>query len=143
MRSRFPEAGGWSVRRVAAEVAAATTSIVDGAEFWELPYWVAQVIDGGKTGRANTAFQAALLRDTSGNPFRPVTLDPALLRWNDGAIPKQASAIYEGQAFDRLPSLANTLEEAGCGDAEILAHCRSGTVHIRGCWLIDALLGKS
>ena len=35
-----------------------------------------------------------------------------------------ARAIYDGRRFDELPILADALEEAGCTDAAILAHCR-------------------
>jgi hypothetical protein len=27
--------------------------------------------------------------------------------------------------------------------ADILAHCRRGGEHVRGCWAVDLLLGKS
>jgi hypothetical protein len=86
--------------------------------------------------------EAAFLRCILGNPFRPVTLDPAWLAWNDGTIQKLAQAIYDDRAFDRLPVLADALEEAGCDNAEILNHCRQLGEHVRGCWLVDLLLGK-
>jgi hypothetical protein len=35
------------------------------------------------------------------------------------------------------------LEEAGCHDTDILAHCRGPGPHCRGCWVVDALLGKT
>ncbi|HTU88816.1 MAG TPA: hypothetical protein VMF69_01855 [Gemmataceae bacterium] len=54
-----------------------------------------------------------------GNPFRSVTIDPAWLTWNDATIPKLAQAIYDERAFDRLPILAEALEEAGCTNADI------------------------
>jgi hypothetical protein len=41
-----------------------------------------------------------------------------------------------------MPALADALEAAGCTDAEILAHCRSGDEHVRGCWVVDLLLEK-
>jgi hypothetical protein len=81
--------------------------------------------------------QAILLRDVFGNPFRPVTIDPSWLAWNNSTIPNLAQGIYEERAFDRLPILADALEEAGCNDADILAHCRSGGDHVRGCWAVD------
>ena len=88
--------------------------------------------------------QAHLLRDVVGNPFRSAAvLNPSWLAWNDGAIRKMAQAIYDARAFDRLPLLADALEDAGCTDADILAHCRSGGEHVRGCWVVDLLLGKS
>src|SRR5262249_10331585 len=57
--------------------------------------------------------QAALSRDIFGNPFRPVAIELVWLAWNDGTIPKIAQAIYDDRAFDRLPVLADALEEAG------------------------------
>jgi hypothetical protein len=87
--------------------------------------------------------QAALLRDIAGNPFRPAApLAPAVLAWNGGTVPKLAAAIYEERAFDRLPVLADALEDAGCTDADILGHCRAGGEHVRGCWVVDLALGK-
>ncbi len=65
------------------------------------------------------------------------------LAWNDGAIPKMAQAIYDDRAFDRLPILADALEDAGCDNQEILDHCRSNGEHVRGCWVVDLILGKS
>ena len=70
-------------------------------------------------------------------------LDPSWLAWNDGAIRKMAQAIYDARAFDRLPLLADALEDAGCTDAAILSHCREPGEHVRGCWVVDLLLGKS
>jgi hypothetical protein len=53
-----------------------------------------------------------------------------------------APGIEEEQAFDRLPVLADALEEAGCTDADILSHLRGPGPHVRGCWVVDLLLGK-
>ncbi|OWK42401.1 hypothetical protein FRUB_04479 [Fimbriiglobus ruber] len=53
-----------------------------------------------------------------------------------------AQAIYTDRAFDRLPILADALEEASCDNPDLLNHCRSETVHTRGCFAIDLLLGK-
>ena len=84
-----------------------------------------------------------LLRDIFGNPFRIPRIDPAWQIWNEATIPRLAQAIYDERAFDRLPILADALEEAGCTDAVILAHCRQPGEHVRGCWVVDLLLGKS
>ncbi len=83
-----------------------------------------------------------MLRDIFGNPFRPVALDSSLLAWNDGTVRKMALVTYDERAFDRLPLLADALEDAGCSEAEILAHCRGPGPHVRGCWVVDLLLGK-
>jgi hypothetical protein len=92
---------------------------------------------------AEGIFQANLLREILGGPFRPVTLDPAWLAWNDGTVPKLAQAIYGNRAFDRLPVLADALEEAGCTNADLLAHCRGPGPHHRGCWAVDLILAKN
>jgi hypothetical protein len=83
------------------------------------------------------------LRDVVGNPFQPMAVNAAWLAWNDRGIQKIAQHIYNDHAFDSLPVLADALEEAGCTDAAILAHCREPGPHVRGCWVVDALLGKS
>jgi hypothetical protein len=96
-----------------------------------------------KTYLAEQGEQAHLLQDIFGKPSRRVTIPRALLAWNDDTIRKLAQAIYDERAFDRLPILADALEESGCQDPDILGHCRSGGEHVRGCWVIDLLLGKS
>jgi hypothetical protein len=91
--------------------------------------------------RMNAAL-ALLLLDIFGNPFRPVSTASHWYTWNEGTIIRLAKGIYEERAFDRLPVLADALEEAGCTNADILNHCRSPGPHVRGCWVIDLLLGK-
>ena len=86
--------------------------------------------------------QFALLRDIFGNPFCPVTVEPLWLAWNDSCVSRFAEGIYADRGFDRMPILADALEDAGCDDADMLAHCRSGGEHVRGCWGVDLLLGK-
>jgi hypothetical protein len=89
------------------------------------------------------ATQAALMRCIFGNPFRPVTLDSAWLAWNGGTVRQLAEAIYNEHAFDRMPILADALEDAGCQDEQVLEHCRGQEPHVRGCWCVDLLLKKS
>jgi hypothetical protein len=84
--------------------------------------------------------QCHLLRCIFGNPFQPVTLDPA---WLTPRVLKLAQSIYEERAFERMPEWAAALEGAGSHDAEIVSHCRQAGPHVRGCWVIDAILGKS
>jgi hypothetical protein len=91
---------------------------------------------------AEASFQAALLRDIFGNPFRPAGIVPSWLRWNNQTIPRISQSIYEEQAFDRLPILGDALEEAGCANADLLGHCRGSGPHVRGCWAVDLLLAK-
>ena len=80
-----------------------------------------------------------LLRCIFGNPFRPVAFDPL---WRTETAVALAAGIYADRAFDRLPILADALEEAGCDHADVLTHCRGPRPHARGCWVVDAVLGK-
>jgi hypothetical protein len=89
---------------------------------------------------AEESAQAHLLRDVVGNPFRPLTADPA---WLTSTVVALAEGIYAERAFDRLPILADALQDAGCDNAEVLDHCRGPGPHARGCWVVDLLLGKS
>jgi hypothetical protein len=91
---------------------------------------------------AEARAQTFLLRDICGNPSRTISIDPILLAWNDSTVSKIAQAIYDERAFERLPILADALEDAGCGDADLLRHCREPGEHVRGCWAVDLLLGK-
>jgi hypothetical protein len=89
-----------------------------------------------------TVVQAILARDVFGNPFRSASFDSGWLTWNEGSVPKLAKTIYDDRRFDLMPILADALEEAGCDDATILDHCRGPGPHVRGCWVVDLLLGK-
>jgi hypothetical protein len=88
---------------------------------------------------AELAEQCALLRDIFGNPFRPTTLKPG---WQTPAVIALAQSIYEERRFDELSVLADALEEAGCTDGAILSHCREPGDHVRGCWVLDLILGR-
>jgi hypothetical protein len=85
---------------------------------------------------------AELVREVFGNPFRKAKIKWAWLACNDGIVAKLAQAIEEERAFDRLPILADALEDAGCTDADLLDHLRSPGSHVRGCWALDLILGK-
>ena len=84
--------------------------------------------------------QCEWLRCLFSNPFRPVAFDPA---WRTETAVGIARGIYEERAFERMPILADALQDAGCDHPDILAHCREPGVHDRGCWVVDLLLGKS
>jgi len=84
--------------------------------------------------------QAVLFRDIFGNPFRSIALNPT---WLTSTVTMLAESIYQERAFERLPILADALEDAGCHNAEMLSHCRNGGEHVRGCWCVDLVLGKS
>jgi hypothetical protein len=87
--------------------------------------------------------QCAALREVAGNLFRPVTLDPAWLARAGGAVLLLARLIYDNDQFADLPYLADALEDAGCTDEQLLAHCRTPGAHRRGCWAVDLLLRRA
>jgi hypothetical protein len=96
-----------------------------------------------------SALQANLLREIVGNPFRSLALDPAWLAWNGGTVQKLAEAAYQERSLPegtldlaRLAVLADALEDAGCTDTELLSHLHGPGPHVRGCWVLDLLLGK-
>jgi hypothetical protein len=95
------------------------------------------------------AASAALLRDIFGNPFRRVRVESAWLAWQGGIVPRLAQAAYEHRHLPeghldpaRLAVLADALEDAGCQDDELLGHLRGPGPHVRGCWVVDQLLGR-
>jgi hypothetical protein len=63
-------------------------------------------------------------------------------KWLAPKVIEMAQRVYNDRAFDQMPDLAGALEEAGCHDADIVGHCRKRAPHVRGCWVIDAILGK-
>jgi mannitol/fructose-specific phosphotransferase system IIA component (Ntr-type) len=86
--------------------------------------------------------QAELLREVFPAPDSAGLVPPGWLAWNGGCVARLARGIYEDQAFHRLPILGVALLDAGCDNEQILAHCRAGVGHVRGCWLLDLLTGR-
>jgi hypothetical protein len=144
---QFMEAGNHAATAVLATL---NKEVVGAVHGWEnaaaaqgslaRPYW-----RRGYDGEQQVA--CAFARDVFGNPFRPVTLDRA---WLTASITGLAQAAYEERRLPegtldqtRLAVLADALEEAGCDNLDVLAHCRKPTVHVRGCWVLDLLLGRS
>lgn len=125
---------------------AAATSATLWADAFEAARWSAMVVaevDVSCLAYSDAEARFAdLLRDFAGSPFSPAAVVDPL--WRTPDVVTLAGHIYHDRAFDRMPELADALESAGCADPEILGHCRQqGTVHVRGCWLIDLLLNKT
>jgi hypothetical protein len=75
-----------------------------------------------------------LLREVFGNPFRPLPPRPE-------AIVPLAEEIYAG-AWDKMPLLGEWLQEKGYWPEG--EHCLDPNLrHVKGCCLIDWVLGKS
>ena len=86
------------------------------------------------------AVQAGLLRDIFGNPFRPVAFAP---EWRTPTAVALARQMYEPRDFGAMPILADALQDAGCDSDDVLTHCRGPGPHVRGCWVVDCVLGKA
>jgi hypothetical protein len=85
--------------------------------------------------------QFALLCDIFGNPFRSIAFAPA---WLTSTVLALANLMYESRDFSAMPILADALQDAGCDSADVLDHCRdTKQTHVRGCWVVDLVLGKS
>jgi hypothetical protein len=90
-----------------------------------------------KMRKAEADAQAALIEEMFGSVKSTIDRN-----WCSADVVGIAQSIYDERAFDRLPILADALEDAGCDNADILNHCRSGGEHVRGCWVVDLVLGK-
>jgi hypothetical protein len=95
---------------------------------------------GDSFSQPERPLRVTIVRDIFGNPFRPVTLDPAWLTSTAVAV---AKGMYESRDFSPMPILADALQDAGCTSEDVLSHCRGGGLHVRGCWVVDLVLGKS
>jgi hypothetical protein len=102
---------------------------------------------GGLTAERRSQF--GLWLDIVGSGAAPVP-DAEWFRWGGGTVPKLAGAAYNDRLLPegildptRLAVLADALEDAGCADPELLGHLRGPGPHVRGCRVIDHLLGRS
>ncbi|HJZ59656.1 MAG TPA: hypothetical protein VKE74_32225 [Gemmataceae bacterium] len=102
--------------------------------------WNATRRDDPAVLEGRRARNAEFIRDIFGNPFRPVPFSPS---WLTSTVVAIARGMYEGRDFSAMPILADALQDAGCDHTAILDHCRSECPHVRGCWVVDLLLGKS
>lgn len=103
--------------------------------------WVlSEVCRGLPSSTIVLAESCSFVRDIFGNPFRPVSID---LAWLTSTVVALARGINDERAFDRMPILADALEDAGCDNGDVLAHCRADGPHVRGCWAVDLSLGKT
>jgi hypothetical protein len=147
--SRLHHAASVACGKVKQETAAhywalATERLTDDyvARYWpEVTEWLyrASAASGQKTQELRGAY-VFIMRDIVGNPFRPVTFSPA---WRSDTAVLLAKHMYESRDFSVMPILADALQDAGCDDDDMLNHCRDEKqIHVRGCWVVDLVLGK-
>ena len=93
---------------------------------------------------AAVAEQSRVMRgvvwDVVGNPFRPVAFAPD---WRTDTAVSLARHMYESREFSAMPILADALQDAGCDSDAVLNHCRHESGHVRGCWVLDGVLGRA
>lgn len=83
------------------------------------------------------AAQAGLVREVLGYPFAPLDFAP----WRTDTAVALARNMYDANDFGATPILADALQDAGCDREEVLNHCRGEGRHVRGCWVVDGVLG--
>jgi hypothetical protein len=108
-------------------------------EATEGPHWAEEKEERVRLLRRERPVLANLIRCIFGNPLCPVTLDPS---WRTSTVVALATGIYSDLAFDRMPILADALQDAGCENEDILIHCREPGEHFRGCRVVDLILKK-
>jgi hypothetical protein len=93
--------------------------------------------------------QSHLLRDVFLDPAATLSVgsDDPLLR--DAAVQQLAQSIYADRAlpsgnFDpaAVLQLRRRLHEIGFADPVVMKHLESSHPHVRGCWVLDLILGK-
>jgi hypothetical protein len=126
-----------AVRQLAADVVALQAA--DPRDAWIAAINALKAAGGvGKKGLRSQ--QVAVLHDIFGNPFRPVTFESV---WRPSTAVGLAESMYSTRDFAAMPILADALEEAGCDNSDVLAHCRGPGPHVRGCWVVDLVLGTA
>ncbi len=110
-------------------------------DLWQVTTNTSGIPNNSASARAlDGVQQCKLLRDIFGNPFRPVAFDPA---WRTDTAVSLARQMYEAREFSAMPILADALQDAGCDSDDVLNPCcDSDVTHVRGCWVVDLVLGK-
>ncbi len=116
-----------------------TSEILEYCRAMEV-YYAANEAERSRLNSLEGSAQAPLIRDIFGNPFRPVAFSPA---WRTDTALSIARGMYDSRDFSAMPILADALQDAGCDNDDILDHCHRPGPHVRGCWVVDLVLGKS
>jgi len=120
--------------RIQRDAAAAVCYAVVPKELWGAASYFWEIDEAEKYAHCE------IIRDIFDNPFRPVTIDPS---WVTPVVVALAQSIYNDRVFDRMSEVADALEAAGCTETHMLEHCRGSGPHVRGCWVLDVILGKA
>jgi hypothetical protein len=98
------------------------------------------------------AWQTRLLRELVGDPVtmsrdcgvsgNDFQVAQFAAEWRTTTVRGIAEGMYASCDFSAMPILADALQDAGCDNADVFAHCRGSDPHVRGCWCVDLILGK-
>ena len=147
IQARRHSGGGYSQGRKPVRIPLATQRARAGLAALHSSPWEAAVQVTQETRHQLQRSQSAWLKCLFSNPFRPISIDPA---WLTDTVTNLATVAYEERNLPsgeldpvRLAVLSDALEESGCNNADMLRHLRGPGPHVRGCWVVDLLLGKS
>ncbi|VTR97955.1 Uncharacterized protein (Fragment) OS=uncultured bacterium PE=4 SV=1 [Gemmata massiliana] len=117
------------------------TVAISERDFRSFPTCLTDLLRVRQSDQVRSAIYPAgpTLREIFGNPFRPVSFSPS---WRTSTAVALASQMYESRDFSAMPILADALQDAGCDNSDVLDHCRGKGPHVRGCWVVDLVLGK-
>jgi hypothetical protein len=105
--------------------------------------------DPRRAHRAEAVAQSGILRELFGNPFQSGSVVLPEPRWFDFLVPSRRAAsaarqmareVAERMTFADMPRLGELLRAAGCTEANVLEHCAKAGGHVRGCWVLSAIL---
>lgn len=120
-------------------------AVASSSHAWRIMAWQSPAARQAATWWMRST-RAELLRCVFGNPYRPITLDRSSLTADVVAL---AQAAYDERIMPsgqldvvRLAVLADALEEQG-GARELVDHLRSPGPHVKGCFVLDRILGKA
>jgi hypothetical protein len=140
MERTFEQVGSnWALSATPADILAWP---IDWINFQVEYAWVDGDTNGWKSRLVRAlapTFDATSAANTTPAARPVVTLDPS---WRSSTVAALVRGIDADRAFDRLPILADALEEAGCDDADLLTHLRAEGPHAHGCWVVEALRGR-
>jgi hypothetical protein len=131
---------GWSDAYTARDIGSARSEgDTTQEENWRTYAGLKWAYDPEREQLAESRAQAEMLRDIIGNPFQSVAFFPS---WRTDTALSLARQMYESRDFGAMPILADALQDAGCVNSAILDHCRGPGLHVRGCWVVDAVHDK-
>ena len=129
-KTQVARCGAWIVNELYSSDKWEAWSVAESLENWLVQ----------NNSRSEAVLLPRIVREIFGNPFRPVFFDPM---WRTSDVMLLAKGIYDERAYDRMPILADALQDADCDSDDILTHLRDATaMHVRGCWALDLVLGK-